>query len=221
MGVSVKPGEPDNVVIFDGDVATPREVTRSLAKIRARATLVEDVEKLEETVGAVKRQIDELQASAVQDKDVNRILSRVQEIEDSVDSVGEISRSLTADVVLPPQGDLRIRLVPSDSLDRLEEYRADQSVSLLFVGIFLGAILGILSNWITDLDFTITRISGAFMVLFLVMASLVGFWTYVVRRRASETRKRMLFSPLAEEGSGQEDHKIESKTAEPAAEADD
>jgi len=79
---------------------------------------------------------------------------------------------------------MSVRLVPSDSLDRLEEYRSDVNWAYLFIGAFLGAIMGILSNWATNEEFIITRYSKVLMGLFLILAIGSGAWACNINRRA-------------------------------------
>lgn len=150
-----------------------------------------DLEKL-------KKQVDDLQtAAAVSGKELRPIIDGlVAGMAETVDSASRAGERLRAEVLLPPAEDMAVRLVPSDSLDRLEEYRSDENKAYLFVGIFLGAVLGILSNWVTASAFEITRVSGSFMMLFVVLAALAGAQARQAADRSRRVRSRLLGPPV-------------------------
>jgi len=88
----------------------------------------------------------------------------MQQIEKLVEKAQEKTKELTAPVLLPSPQAIEVRLVASHSLDRLEEYRADESLYFLLIGLFGGAVLGILSNWFTNETLTMTRFSIVFII---------------------------------------------------------
>lgn len=149
---------------------------------------------LEANLEALKTQFEELHEEAVSEKDFAKLARRLDEISEAVEKAEKISHRLSADVILPPPEELRVRLVPSDSLERLEEYRSDKSAYSLFTGIFLGAALGILSNWVTNKDSDITRISIICVIFFCMNSVIVGFRSYQISRRAKTMRNRILYS---------------------------
>jgi len=91
-----------------------------------------------------------------------------------------------------------VRLVPSDSLDRLEEYRTDENVAYLLMGAFGGAILGFLSNLATNQQFIITRFSVMLMILFGVLTVLGIYWAFRLRGRVNRVKGR-IFHPVGEQ----------------------
>ena len=156
--------------------------------------------ELEDKLEGLKRQVGDLHKAVLGGKELSQEIKRLEGLAATIEKAGEIGRNLTADVVLPPAKDLRVKLVPSDSLDRLEEYRADEAKAYLLVGAFLGAVLGILSNWVTQEAFAVTRISGAFMTFFGSMAVLAAAWALQISRRAKSLRARLLGNPEGEAG---------------------
>jgi len=62
----------------------------------------------------------------------------------------------------------------------------------LLIGAFAGAVLGILSNWATNENFTITRFSIVLMIFMLVLTTACLFWVRIIRRRADALKKQML-----------------------------
>jgi hypothetical protein len=116
----------------------------------------------------------------------------VQNLKQLVEKAQENTKELTAPVLLPRAEDMQVQLVASHSLDRLEEYRADESSYHLLIGIFGGAIFGILSNWFTNEKLTMTRFSIVFIVFLGILTAgsickLIG-----IRRRVEKLRARML-----------------------------
>lgn len=167
--------------------------------------------ELEDKLEGLKRQVDELHKAVLGGKELSQEVKRLEGLAATIEKAGEIGRNLTADVVLPPAKDLRVKLVPSDTLDRLEEYRADEAKAYLLVGAFLGAVLGILSNWVTQEAFTVTKISGAFMTFFGSMAILAAAWALQISRRARSLRTRLLGIPEGEAGTKHDDGKEHGK----------
>jgi len=68
--------------------------------------------------------------------------------------LSETTQELTAPVTIPSREEMAVRLVPLNSLDRLEEYRFETDFWLAMSGILVGAALGILVNLATGGDLT-------------------------------------------------------------------
>lgn len=96
--------------------------------------------------------------------------------------------ALTAPISLPPSEDMVIRLVPSFSLERLEEYRSDEGIALLVLGLFAGAFFGLLTNIVTQdvIDFSATEI--VLLVLLGGLSSASAYWIRRVKKRAARVR---------------------------------
>ena len=144
---------------------------------------------LNENIERVQSEVEKLQNQT----DVkDQLKSQVSEIKELLDQTKKQSEELKAPVVLPSMEDMTVTLVPSHLLERLEEYRSDDSIAFLLVGVFGGAILAILVNWMTNAEFNVTSASGVLLglLVFLEMASI--FWTHRIRKRATIVRERML-----------------------------
>lgn len=175
-------GERDFGIIPSGQVTFYRDF-----EPRSEATA-----DLEKTLEHLKKQVAELQEAARTGDEVSEELKRIEALAATIESAGEIGKKLSADVVLPSSKDLRVRLVPSDSLDRLEEYRSDESKAFLLTGAFLGATLGTLSNWVTQEAFEFTKASVVFMGFFVGVALLAGTWALQIGKRARRLKRRLL-----------------------------
>ena len=103
-----------------------------------------------------------------------------------------MTSKLQAPVVLPSRDDLRITLVRSDQLDRLEEYRSDENLFFGLAGLFAGAILGILDNWFTNEEFVITKPTLVLMVLLAILAIGCGLRAWALKKRARRVKDRLL-----------------------------
>lgn len=156
--------------------------------------------ELDDKLGALKEQVAELHGAVAGGRKLSQEVERLEGLLATIEKAGEIGRSLSADVVLPPAEELRVKLVPSDSLDRLEEYRADESKAYLLLGAFMGAALGILSNWVTQEAFKITKVSGTLMFVFGCLALLTAAWAHQIGRRARLLRSRLLGVSKGEAG---------------------
>ena len=102
------------------------------------------------------------------------------------------SEELTARILLPPREMTDVQLLPSDALDRLEEYRSDENIAYLLIGAFSGAILGILSNWATNDTFVITRVSLVLLGFFAVLCGMSIFWAWRLRGRIASIKQKTL-----------------------------
>jgi 6-pyruvoyl-tetrahydropterin synthase len=171
--VKIKP-----VVIYDHYFTNDRE--RKVAQ------------ELEQSIEKLRAQIAELK-EAVPDKQQAQVTDQLREIATTIEQMSVSNKELKADILLPPMEDMNVRLVRSDTLDRLEEYRMDESKAYLLIGVFGGAIFGILSNWATNETFTITRPSRMLMILFFIFALATTLWAYQVSGRARRVRNQLLY----------------------------
>lgn len=101
---------------------------------------------------------------------------------------------LTAPVSLPSQEAMTVRLGPLNLIERLEEYQSDENLAHAVIGLFVGAILGIIANWATNTPFQISSFSIVLIVLLVVLAISGGCYLKRIRRR-KESVKRKLPTP--------------------------
>lgn len=152
----------------------------------------EVVESLDQDLEELRTQFSRLQEDASADTQFVQLVDRLGEIAKTIERASTRSKELKADIVLPPKEVMDVRLVPSHSLDRLEEYRSDENKAFLLIGAFSGAILGILANWAADESFTVTRPSLVLMGVFFVLTLLSIVWVCQISRRARRVKVSML-----------------------------
>jgi hypothetical protein len=162
------------------------------------------LDNLRENLAEVQQQLRKLQAEA----GVNAELAlHVRNLSQLVEKAQVNSQELKAPILLPPLEDMQVRLVASHSLERLEEYRSDESKYYLFVGLFGGAILGILSNWFTNEQLIMTRFSIVFIILLSILAGGCAYMVMNIHWRAKAVQTKMFGSnatplPLADGDAG-------------------
>jgi len=203
MGLSVAPrADPNTVARLDDALETLR---REVAQLRRDVTTDTQMPQVGEGLDV---------------KQMTQLGERLDEIARTLDQASERSDELKADILFPPIEDMSVRLVPSDSLDRLEEYRSDVNWAYLLAGAFLGAVMGILSNWATNEKFIITRYSKVLIGLFLILAVGSGVWAYNINRRARRVRDHMFYRGIKPMGNRQLKKEPLSADTEPKAEDD-
>ncbi|MCB0172492.1 MAG: hypothetical protein KDJ97_18250 [Anaerolineae bacterium] len=150
--------------------------------------------EVNDEIVALKTQIEQLKEEQVSDRALPQFEEIIQKLEEI--TTKEQERELNARIVLPPREDMSVKLVPSHSLERLEEYRGDESIAFLLIGLFGGAIMGVLINWITDEDFVITRQSIVFVSFFLFLTVLCGWWAFQLKKRSGRIRDKLLYNEI-------------------------
>jgi len=97
---------------------------------------------------------------------------------------------LTARVRLPAPEDMEVRLVVSDTLDRLDEYHGDESLWTGLCTLFLGLIGGVLVNLATGS--ALGPAAPIILVTFGAMALVTGGCAIRARARGATTKQRLL-----------------------------
>jgi hypothetical protein len=175
--------------VLSGNIPSGPVYQRDLVGLQNElATLrqsVLELNKKSESDHSSDRQIDALQDEII--RTLNRAVGRTED--------------LKADLILPE--DRGIRLIMEHDVDRLEEYRSDENIAFLLIGLFAGAAVGIIVNWATDSAFAPTPISITLLLLFALLAIGASLWSYRLKRRVSSIYKRIpqaSNSPLTKEG---------------------
>ncbi|MDW8212707.1 MAG: hypothetical protein RMJ55_04060 [Roseiflexaceae bacterium] len=109
---------------------------------------------------------------------------------------GIVAREISATVILPSSDELSIRLAPIHLIQQLEEYRADEAKVHLLVGLFGGAVLGILGNWATS-DLHITLESVFLLLIMILLTGISVWWLKVIDRRIKKLQDR-IFNKIAQ-----------------------
>ncbi|MCA1568269.1 MAG: hypothetical protein LC803_22015 [Acidobacteria bacterium] len=150
-----------------------------------------ELEKLSSELGSLRQQLMEFQKEPLLG---GQFEHRVREILSTANRAVDQSEVLTARVILPRQEDMNVRLVPSHSLERLEEYRRDENVAYLFIGVFAGAIFGTLSNWATTETFLMTRSSVLLVSVLSMLTIACIIWVRVIQKRANVVRGQIFLN---------------------------
>jgi|GEM_PF-6700737 len=118
------------------------------------------------------------------------ILDQFQELRETISKMQTTSQSLTAPVVLPTPEDMEVKLVSSTSLERLEEYRSEESKWGTWLGVFVGAIIGILINLATGGQ--LTQSALILISTFVLLSILTGWTEYSFKERAHRLKERIM-----------------------------
>jgi hypothetical protein len=113
------------IPVASSEVETPKtEIERLNIELSGLRQQLVEIQKSSPTKNELEHQVGTMLQAA------NRALGRSEE--------------LKAKIILPPPEITDVALFPSTYLDRLEEYRSDANITFLLIGMFGGAILGIL-----------------------------------------------------------------------------
>lgn len=152
----------------------------------------EPVQELQVQVKDIESAIDNLankfenQPSEESDEQSLTIAEEVQNVKQQLAQLQSTSREITAPVRLPSPQDMEVKLVAITSLERLEEYRADENEWRSWFGVFMGAIIAVFINIFTGSEVSNeTYLLGAFLVL---MCLLTGWSALKYRQRGNALR---------------------------------
>lgn len=100
-------------------------------------------------------------------------------------------KDYTAPISLPRREDITVKLGPVNLVDRLDEYQSDENLLTFFLGIFIGAIVGIVSNWATEREFVVTPFSLILLAIFAALAIGSGVWLKRIRERRKKVKNEI------------------------------
>ena len=149
------------------------------------------VDSLNADVRNLQSQVEQLKGEVAGKGELTQIQERLDDITDSIEKITERGQELKAKVLLPPPEYMNVQLVPSHSFERLEEYRSDEKKAYVLLGVFLGCVFGILSNWATQENLVWTKEAIVFVVLFVILTIGCGFWAWLINRRVVKVKNRM------------------------------
>ena len=147
------------------------------------------LQDLEQSVATVSKRLDEMRDTATITAD-STLAEQLQVLREDMRHMQQTSQALTAPVRIPSPSEMEVRLVPLHHLDRLEEYRNDESQWLTLFGITVGAIIAIVVNGVTG-----GKIEGETWILLgllIVIALILGGATRQARQRGNATKQQML-----------------------------
>lgn len=119
-----------------------------------------------------------------------QLLSQVQDLQAAITELQATSKEITAPVALPSKQQLEVRLIPTTSFERLEEYRAEENRWFTWAGIFLGAVIGLFINLVTGGKATITTWIVA--ATFFIMVIFTGLSARSYSQRAKNLRDEIV-----------------------------
>lgn len=171
-------------------------ITETGQKIIEQPINTEAVKEIQVQVKDIQASIDAL-GSKIEGENLrsgdHELLALTEELQNAKIALKRLqttSREITAPVTIPSSADLAVKLVPSTVLERLEEYRSEESKWLSILGIFIGAILGVFINVATGANMS----SEAWIILvFLSLMVLITGWSaWTYRKRGNVLKAQLL-----------------------------
>ena len=187
-------------VTSDGTLLVPEEANQTVSDPSSKTPLrpqrwfggeaIEtQVDNLKEDIAAIRTKLVKLQSDGQSNQIIN---GQIRDLIQLVDVAEERSQHITAPVLLPSVELMSVRLVPTHMLERLEEYRSDESGYSLLTGLFGGATLGVIINWFTSQDINISPYSIILLITMIFLTCWSVFQLRKASKRSRTLRDRML-----------------------------
>lgn len=103
----------------------------------------------------------------------------------------ETEPKITAPVKFPSQEQMTVQLGPINLIERLKEYQSDETLAHTIIGLFVGAVLGIMADWFTKTPFTINSFSVILIIILVVISIATGIWLWRIR-----SRKKIVYNQI-------------------------
>lgn len=162
-------------------------------KVNAARRIEDDIETIRQEMDIMKSLVAKVQSGtpSLTENQMKEALTAVEErVSTRFESLTQASRTLSAPIEMPPMEELTVRMVTVGTIDRLSEAMQEESKWGTWGGVFLGTLLGILSNLVTG-----GRIdaSGGILIAVLVgIAVLCGYTSWDYGQRAKVLKGRLL-----------------------------
>jgi len=108
------------------------------------------------------------------------------------------AKDFTAPVSLPPRSSLVVKLVNSELVYRLEEYRNDKSVFAAFFWLLLGGVLGVVYDLFKTNDFPLNVSTIAFIFVLGISTLAFGGFSLAYHFRATNKLKEIRASEIVD-----------------------
>jgi len=160
-----------------------------LSRIKEKDEIDNQINELKKTIDSIDTKIN-IPAANINQETISTLTDEFGKLRDSIQSLQSASDAITAPVSIPAPEEMEVKLIASNSLDRLEEYRDELNLWYSITGITAGAALGQLLNLVTGS--TINNI-GFTMLGFLTLFTAFGVY-YIVkfRRKINNIRSIIL-----------------------------
>ena len=160
------------------------------------------IQDIKDSIAGLSQHLEKTEApnSTNDESQSEQLLAQVQDLQTSIAELQATSKEITAPVALPSKQQLEVRLIPTTSFERLEEYRAEENKWFTWAGIFLGAVIGVFINLVTGGQATATTWIVA--ATFLVMVVFSGVSALSYSQRAKNLRDEIVEKKASSNQSG-------------------
>lgn len=131
----------------------------------------------------LKYLVSSLDSKFEEGKPSEDLKNQIDELQTTVADLQKKGATLSAPVQLPSSQKMAVKLIPTNTFDTLEEYRADQNKWFSVCTLFVGAILGIIINLSTGA--TADKTTWIVLTILFVISIFSGHsgWSYSQRSK--------------------------------------
>ena len=168
------------------------DITELKKELMEAKTQLEDSQKQIKTLqkeftgDRSRKQIEALQTQ------ISALATTLEATQSKLGQAQARSNDLVAPIIIPAIDDMKINLVPTNWLERLEEYRSDERIYSLLFGLFGGALLGMIAAWFANSQNSINAYAVAFLLVLVILTMACAIIFYRANQRAQGMRKKML-----------------------------
>jgi transcriptional regulator with XRE-family HTH domain len=117
----------------------------------------------------------------------------VKALKQEIAQLQATSKRIMAPVSVPDPEEMEVKLIPSTYIERIEEYRSEESNWFSWFGVFLGSIIGVFVNVVTGGQ--MSPEAWVLIVIFAIMTSLCFWFGRAARTRANKLKDSFLKRP--------------------------
>lgn len=183
----------DNLLKKMGDRLNSQGYEANSEKNQAARQLNNDIETIRKEMDIMKALVVKAQSGtpSLTADQMQEALTAVEErVNTRFQSLTQASRTLSAPIEMPPMEELTVRMVTVGTIDRLSEAMQEETKWGTWGGVFLGTLLGILTNIATGgtLD-----VNGIILVIVLALvAGLCGYTAWGNGKKAKVLKAKLL-----------------------------
>lgn len=98
---------------------------------------------------------------------------------------------LTAPVEIPSKESMTVKLSPSNLVERIDEYQSDENLAHTVIGLLVGTIIGIISDWLIEEPLKISDASLVLAIACVVFTIFAVIWLYRIRKRKKSVKRKL------------------------------